>query len=82
MKSLIAERSTDHFRYGNDSIRAYYGLVPESISHEGYSAKPMHSYWDNFFTMKGLKDAAEIQKILGETEHYDRIASSSRYIHG
>jgi len=33
----------------------------------------MHSYWDNFFTMKGLKDAAEIQKILGETENYNRI---------
>ncbi len=73
-ESLVAERSTDHFRFGNDSIRAYYGLVPESISHEGYSAKPMHSYWDNFFTMKGLKDAAEIQKILGESENYRKIA--------
>jgi len=50
-----------------------YGLMPESISHEGYSAKPMHSYWDDFFTMKGLKDAAEIQKILGENESYERI---------
>lgn len=74
IESLIAERSTDHFKNGNDSIRAYYGLVPESISHEGYSAKPMHSYWDNFFTMKGLKDAAEIQKILGETASYERIS--------
>jgi hypothetical protein len=74
IESLIAERSTDHFRYGNDSIRAYYGLVPESISHEGYSAKPMHSYWDNFFTMKGLKDAAVIQKILGENASYERIS--------
>lgn len=75
IESLIAERSTDHFRNGNDSVRAYYGLVPESISHEGYSAKPMHSYWDNFFTMKGLKDAAEIQRILGEDEQYERIRS-------
>jgi F5/8 type C domain len=73
IESLIAERSTDHFKYGNDSVRAYYGLVTESISHEGYSAKPMHSYWDDFFTMKGLKDAAEIQKILGEKESYERI---------
>ena len=74
IESLIAERSTDHYKYGNDSVRAHYGLVPESISHEGYSAKPMHSYWDNFFTMKGLKDAAEIQKILGEKENYARIS--------
>ncbi len=73
IESLIAERSTDHFQYGNDSVRAYYGLVTESISHEGYSAKPMHSYWDDFFTMKGLKDATEIQRILGEKENYERI---------
>ena len=73
IESLIAERSTDHYKNGNDIVRAYYGLVTESISHEGYSAKPMHSYWDNFFTMKGLKDATEIQKILGETESYERI---------
>ena len=74
IEALVAERSTDHYKNGNDSIRAYYGLVPESISHEGYSAKPMHSYWDSFFTMKGLKDAAEIQKILGETSNYEHIA--------
>ncbi len=73
IESLIAENSTDHFKYGNDSIRACYGLVTESISHEGYSAKPMHSYWDDFFTMKGLKDAAEIQNLLGEKESYERI---------
>jgi hypothetical protein len=76
IESLIAERSTDHFKYGNDSIRAYYGLVPESISHEGYSEKPMHSYWDNFFIMKGLKDAVEIQRILGEQEHYENIVKT------
>lgn len=75
IESLIAQRSTDHFRYGNDSIRAYYGLVTESISHEGYSAKPMHSYWDNFFTIKGLKDAAEIQRVLNEHGHYQRISA-------
>lgn len=73
IESLIAEQTTDHFKYGNDSIRSCYGLVTESISHEGYSAKPMHSYWDDFFTMKGLKDATEIQEILGESENYERI---------
>ncbi len=74
IESLIAQRSTDHYKNGNDSIRAYYGLVPESISHEGYSAKPMHSYWDNFFTLKGLKDAAEIQNILGEKASYEKTS--------
>jgi len=74
IEKLIALRSTDHYKNGNDSIRAQYGLVPESISHEGYSAKPMHSYWDDFFTIKGLKDAVEIQKLLGNKEEEIRIA--------
>lgn len=73
LKSLIDERSTEHYKYGNDSIRAYYGILPESISHEGYSAKPMHSYWDNFFALRGLKDATDIQLILGNESEYQRI---------
>ncbi|MGE0079053.1 MAG: discoidin domain-containing protein [Bacteroidales bacterium] len=75
IESLIAQRSTDYYKNGNDSIKSLYGLVPESISHEGYSAKPMHSYWDDFFIIKGLKDAAEIQQILGKNEEYERINS-------
>jgi F5/8 type C domain len=73
MDTLISQRTTDHFRNGNDSVRAYYGIMPQSISHEGYSAKPMHSFWDDFFTMKGLKDATEIERILGEKKSYERI---------
>jgi glycogen debranching enzyme len=33
--------------------KAFYGLMPASISHEGYSAKPMHSYWDDFWALAG-----------------------------
>ena len=47
---------------------AFYGLVPESISHEGYSAKPMHSYWDDFFVLRGLKDAAAMAAVMGRTQ--------------
>lgn len=68
MEELIRQRSTDFYKNGPDSARAFYGLVPESISHEGYSAKPMHSYWDDFFVLKGLKDAVTIAGILGETD--------------
>ncbi|QQS08872.1 MAG: hypothetical protein IPK69_12965 [Phycisphaerales bacterium] len=49
-------------------VRAFRGLVPESISHEGYSSKPMHSYWDDFFTLRGLRDAARIADLVGEKE--------------
>ncbi|MFL6248539.1 MAG: coagulation factor 5/8 type domain-containing protein, partial [Thermoanaerobaculia bacterium] len=42
----------------------YWGMVPASISHEGYSAKPMHSYWDAFFILGGLRDATFIAREL------------------
>ena len=74
IEKLVAERSTDAYKNGDDTMKSFYGLVPESISHEGYSAKPMHSYWDDFFTIKGLKDAVEIQKLLGNTAEEKRIA--------
>lgn len=73
MQSLIDQRLTDHYKFGNDSIKAQYGLITESISHEGYSDKPMHSYWDDFFTMKGFKDAVDIQHILGNKNEFSRI---------
>ncbi|HEV8538450.1 MAG TPA: discoidin domain-containing protein, partial [Bacteroidota bacterium] len=66
IQSLRAERKSDVYKHGTPEQRACYGLVPESISHEGYSAKPMHSYWDDFFILRGLKDAASIAGILGE----------------
>jgi hypothetical protein len=49
------------------------GILPPSISHEGYSAKPMHSYWDDFFALRGLKDATWLAEQLGElnaTAHF------------
>ncbi len=67
LDTLSGQRMTDHYKpVGNDSLDAFYGLLPESISHEGYSAKPMHSYWDNFFAMRGYNDAVEIARLLGE----------------
>jgi hypothetical protein len=56
MDELRAQRMTEEYR--TPEKEAYFGLLPESISHEGYSAKPMHSYWDQFFALKGYKDAA------------------------
>jgi hypothetical protein len=52
------------------------GLLPPSISHEGYSAKPMHSYWDDFFALRGLKDAAWLAEQLGDGEAAERFAKS------
>ena len=65
---LRSERKTELYRTGTPVQRACYGLVPESISHEGYSDVPRHSYWDCFFVLRGLKDAAAIAEALGEKE--------------
>ncbi len=54
--------------------RAFYGLMPASISHEGYSEKPMHSYWDDFWALKGYKDAVDIATWLGNDEASARLA--------
>ncbi|MDD8019388.1 MAG: discoidin domain-containing protein, partial [Bacteroidota bacterium] len=79
IQSLRAQRMTPEYKL-NEEKRAFYGLVTESISHEGYSAKPMHSYWDDFFVMKGLKDAAAAAKVLGKPEVplYDSLVRSFR----
>lgn len=43
------------------------GLMPPSISHEGYSDKPAYSYWDDFWALRGYKDAVQMAQALGET---------------
>ena len=48
--------------------RIFFGLLPESISHEGYSAKPVHSYWDDFWTLRGLKDAVALAAAAGRDD--------------
>lgn len=55
---------------------AFRGLMPASISHEGYSAKPMHSYWDDFWTLTGYKDALDMAQALGKSDAAARIAQS------
>jgi hypothetical protein len=64
--SLRRSRMTPEYR--TPEQRAFYGLMPQSISHEGYSAKPMHSFWDDAFALRGFKDAAAIAAILGKPE--------------
>jgi hypothetical protein len=51
----------------------HYGLLPASISHEGYAAKPMHSYWDDFWALKGYKDAAFLARVVGDEQAVARL---------
>ena len=52
---------------------AYYGLMPPSISHEGYSDKPAYSYWDDLWAATGYRSAAELAQALGYAEDARRI---------
>lgn len=52
------------------------GLMPPSISHEGYSDKPAYSYWDDFWALRGYKDAVQIAQALGDTATAVRWAVS------
>jgi hypothetical protein len=56
------------------------GLLPISVSHEGYLAQPVHSYWDDFWALRGLHDAADLANAVGhETSAQRWRALSARF---
>jgi hypothetical protein len=67
---LRARRMTDEYRTGEHS--ACFGLLPESASHEGYLAHPVHSYWDDFWGVRGLEAAADLAATMGLTAESER----------
>jgi hypothetical protein len=70
---LRRQRRTDEFR--SPGREAFFGLLPASISHEGYSAKPMHSYWDDFWALRGLGGAVLLARALGREHDATRFAA-------
>ena len=60
-----SERTAENL-IGDKRVR--YGLMPPSISHEGYSAAPQYSLWDDFWALTGYKDAAFAAEQLGLPE--------------
>jgi hypothetical protein len=73
--ALRAERLTAHYRSGEHA--ACFGLLPESASHEGYLAHPVHSYWDDFWGVRGLEAAAELAEAAGLAEDAHRWQSEA-----
>ena len=70
LAALRAERSTAAYRE-----RCAFGLLPESISHEGYAASPVHSYWDDLFAVRAFADAADAARVLGDDATAVRAAA-------
>lgn len=54
---------------------AYFGMMPPSISHEGYSDKAAYSYWDNFWASIGYRSAVELAQALNLPDDAKRIAA-------
>ena len=73
MESLrLQERGAKN---AGESRLAYFGLMPPSISHEGYSDRPAYSYWDDFWTLTGYRSAVEIAQSLGRGNEARAIAN-------
>ncbi|MET0505394.1 MAG: discoidin domain-containing protein [Luteibacter sp.] len=45
----------------------FHGIIAPSISHEGYSS-PTHSYWDDYWALKGWHDGAWLADQWGDKE--------------
>jgi hypothetical protein len=45
----------------------FHGIIAPSISHEGYSS-PTHSYWDDYWALKGWHDGAWLAEQWGDKE--------------
>jgi hypothetical protein len=65
-RQLRRERMTAPYRT-NPKLAAYYGILPESNSHEGYYPA-MHSYWDDFWYLRGLQDGIYLAEKLGQAD--------------
>ena len=59
-----------------------FGLVPPSISHEGYSAKPAYSYWDDWWAVQGMRDAAWLATVVGDVSGTRALSSSATELAG
>lgn len=64
-QEIRRRRMTGEYKTNPDK-QAYFGILPESNSHEGYYPAK-HSYWDDFWVLKGFKDGIYLAGVLGET---------------
>jgi hypothetical protein len=79
LEALRDQRCTPEFRVPEK--RACYGILPESASHEGYLAHPVHAYWDDFWALRGVGDALELARALGDEAQAARLARLRDSLH-
>lgn len=67
--------------YETPEKRAFRGLLPESASHEGYLAHPVHSYWDDFWAIRAFGDAAWLADRRGDAAEAARLRALRDQMH-
>lgn len=72
MIARLEERRTD-----KQKGTKFFGILPESNSHEGYFPG-VHSYWDDFWGVRGLGDAAHLAEVLGKTEDAQKFREEQK----
>ncbi|NCC52610.1 MAG: hypothetical protein EOM20_15520 [Spartobacteria bacterium] len=66
LEILRARTLAPGYYSGQPVPERFRGILPKSFSHEGYYPE-MHSYWDDFWALKGWEDGMEAARILGYT---------------
>jgi hypothetical protein len=73
----LRNRTLEPGYYGDQPVpERFRGILPKSFSHEGYYPE-MHSYWDDFWALKGWKDGAKAARLLG----HDKLAQWATHQH-
>jgi hypothetical protein len=75
-QELRQRRMTDEYK-NDPTKRDYYGILPHSNSHEGYYPAK-HSYWDDFWVLKGFKDGIYLAQKLGQTNDVEWMTAEEQ----
>jgi len=67
IEQLRARTMGQDYQHEREAPERFRGILAPSISHEGYSV-PTHSYWDDYWALKGLHDGAWLAAALGDSE--------------
>jgi hypothetical protein len=67
IEQLRARTLAPDYQHEREAPERFRGILAPSISHEGYSV-PTHSYWDDYWALKGLRDGAWLAAALGDAE--------------
>ncbi len=65
---------------GQPAPERFAGILAPSISHEGYPS-PTHSYWDDYWGLKGWHDGAWLAESLGDHETAAWARQQYRLLH-